>query len=98
MGKKRLRNKYISKGVGQNISANNLSGMRLLQAPWEKAFNVLKAWKNGSNPWVTIDNPNAKNETAKRFIRVRMNVLKGGSYAQIKAGTADKRKKSDLAD
>jgi hypothetical protein len=40
-------------------------------------LNKQRAWVNGSNPWLTIENPN-KEQTNKRFIRVRMNDLNGG--------------------
>jgi hypothetical protein len=39
-------------------------------------MNVQKAYWEGRNPWVVIDNPN-KNETNKRMIRVRSNELWG---------------------
>jgi hypothetical protein len=40
--------------------------------PGQKMMNIQKAWLKGQNPWITVENPN-KNETNKRFIRVRMN-------------------------
>lgn len=46
--------------------------------PISKAMNAQKAWLNGSNPWVTIANPN-REETNKRFIKVRMNDMMHGS-------------------
>jgi hypothetical protein len=43
----------------------------------EKMLNKQRAWVNGSNPWITMENPN-KEQTNKKFIRVRMNDLNGG--------------------
>jgi len=40
--------------------------------PGQKMLNKQKAWLKGQNPWITIENPN-KEQTNKRFIRVRMN-------------------------
>lgn len=82
MGKKKQRQKYVSGGVGRNVSASTLSGMRKSVMGWEKQFNILRAWKKGQNPWITIANPN-KNEPGKLFIRVRLSALKGGSYKEL---------------
>jgi hypothetical protein len=46
--------------------------MRKVRSGGEKMLNLQKAWLKGQNPWITVENPN-KNETNKRFIRVRMN-------------------------
>jgi hypothetical protein len=40
--------------------------------PGQKMLNKQKAWLKGQNPWITIENPN-REQTNKRFIRVRMN-------------------------
>ena len=42
----------------------------------DKMMNIQAAWLKGQNPWITIENPN-KNETNKRFIRVRTNDILG---------------------
>ena len=36
----------------------------------------LDAWLDKKNPWLTVENPN-KNETNKRFIKVRANEYLG---------------------
>ena len=48
----------------------------------DKMLNKQAAWKKGSNPWVTIENPN-KNEKDKPFIRVRYIDLQHGSYREL---------------
>jgi len=73
---------YVSAGVNKNVNRKILNDMRNSRTEVEKAANIQKAWLNGSNPWVTIDNPN-KEETNKRRIRVRMNDLMGGSAKTV---------------
>lgn len=48
----------------------------------EKLLNKQKAFMKGSNPKITIENPN-KSETNKPFIKVRMSDMRGGSYKDI---------------
>ena len=74
-----------SLGLYKTTNKKILNAAKRERGAWVREINVLKAWKNGGNPWVTINNPN-KNETNKRLIRVRMNDLKHGSYAIIKKG------------
>jgi hypothetical protein len=52
--------------------------MRSSRTNAEKLAAKQAAWLKGGNPWVTIANPN-REETNKRFIRVRMNDLMHGS-------------------
>lgn len=52
----------------------------------DKMLNKQRAWIKGSNPWVTIANPN-KEEKNKRFIRVRYNDLQHGSYKELEKKT-----------
>lgn len=70
MGKKSSGKTYTSKG--ERISSMSTS----TRNPAERALNQLKAWREGRNVVMTIDNPN-KNETNKRFIRVNARDLKG---------------------
>ena len=70
MGSKSSGKHYTSKG-------ERISSMRTrISDPTSKAMNVQRAYWEGRNPWVVIDNPN-KNETNKRLIRVRSNELWG---------------------
>lgn len=48
----------------------------------EKLLNKQKAFMKGSNPKITIENPN-KSETNKPFIKVRMSDMRGGSYKDL---------------
>jgi hypothetical protein len=43
---------------------------------FDKALNTFKAYEEGRNPWVTIDNPDPS-QTNKRKIRVKANSLYG---------------------
>jgi len=63
---------YSSKGERSNVSARTLSTMRREKYEGDKMLDLQRAWAKGQNPWMTIENPN-KNETNKRFIRVKMN-------------------------
>lgn len=74
MGKKTTRSTYTSKGERKNISTVNKKLVK--RSLVDKELDIIKAWRKGSNPWVTIPNPN-KSETAKRQIRVRANVHYG---------------------
>jgi len=89
MGKKRTRTKVVSKGQRRSIVAG-VKEVRQARSEGEKAYNKLKAWKKGQNPWITVAGPSSD----KRFIKVRANTVYGdpkrasyGIYA--KAGTND---------
>lgn len=66
MGSKASGKHYTSKGERRSSMRTRSSD------PADRAMNIQKAYWAGKNPWVTIANPN-KNETNKRFIRVRAN-------------------------
>lgn len=63
---------YTSKGERSNVSSKTLSGIRKEKYEGDKMLDLQRAWVKGQNPWITIENPN-KNETNKKFIRVKMN-------------------------
>ena len=77
-GKKSSGKNYTSKGERSNVSKATLRLMRAGKSEGDKLIDKQNAWLKGSNPWVTIDNPN-KEQTNKRRIRVRMNDLMRGS-------------------
>jgi hypothetical protein len=77
-GKKSSGKTYSSKGERSNVSKATLRLMREGKSEGDKLLDKQRAWLKGSNPWVTIDNPN-KEQTNKRRIRVRMNDLMRGS-------------------
>lgn len=79
MAKKGGKSKgFISQGLYKNVSKKTLNAIRADRPEADKFLHKQRAWLSGKNPWVTIANPN-KEETNKRFIRVRMNDLMGGS-------------------
>lgn len=84
MGKKKggKSSGFISQGIHSNVSNSTRRAMRAAKSEADKLLDKQKAWLKGSNPWVTIDNPN-KEQTNKRKIRVRMNDLKGGSAKDL---------------
>lgn len=84
MAKKGGKSKgFISQGIHRNVKKSTLAGMRAMKSEADKMLDKQKAWMKGGNPWVTMENPN-KEQTNKRYIRVRMNDLRGGSYNDVK--------------
>jgi len=70
MGKKRLRQKYTSKGERHSVSREKVKGQRRdYMASGSRIMNQLIAFHKGKKVMLTIENPN-KTETNKRFIRV----------------------------
>jgi len=51
----------------------------------KKMMDKQQAWLNGSDPWITIPNPN-KEETNRQFVRIR--------YSALMHGTAKNRQKN----
>jgi hypothetical protein len=72
MGKKRTRKTVVSKGQRRNIVAG-VKEVRQDRGEGEKAYNKLKAWRKGQNPWITVPGT----QTNKRFIKVRANAVYG---------------------
>lgn len=85
MGKKVCRKTYSSYGQRPNVSKDILKETAREVSGFQKALHIVNAWKKLKNPWVTISNPN-KNETNKRFIKVRANSYYGDPKAKIKLG------------
>lgn len=81
-GKKSSGKHYTSKGERKNVSSNLLNGIRSERTGADDMLNKQKAWMNGSNPWVTMENPN-KEQTNKKFIRVRYSDLMHGTYKEL---------------
>lgn len=81
-GKKSSGKHYTSKGERKNVANSILNGIRSERSGADDMLNKQKAWINGSNPWVTLENPN-KEQTNKKFIRVRYNDLMHGSYKEL---------------
>lgn len=78
MGKKGGKSKgFVSQGIHSNVKSSTLRAMKEgYRSSGERLLNQIAAWKRGKNVVFTIENPN-KNETNKRFIRVRAADLKG---------------------
>lgn len=78
MGKKGGKSKgFISQGIHSNVKGTVLRAMRReYMASGERLANQRAAWARGKNVVLTIENPN-KNETNKRFIRVKARDLWG---------------------
>ena len=73
MGKKKIRKTVVSKGDRRSIVAG-VKEVRQGRSEGEKAYNKLKAWKKGQNPWITVAGPSSD----KRFI-------KAVSYTHLRA-------------
>jgi hypothetical protein len=69
---------FISQGLYKNVSQKTRNGVKSSKDSGVKLLEKQKAWLEGSNPWITIENPN-KEQTNKKFIRVRYNDMAGGS-------------------
>lgn len=78
MGKKGGKSKgFISQGIHSNVKRSVLKAMRQdYMASGDRLANQRAAWARGKNVVLTIENPN-KNETNKRFIRVKARDLWG---------------------
>ena len=83
MAKKSSGKTYVSKGTHSNVKASTLSTIKQDRDPSEKIINAQKAWLRGQNPWITISNPN-KEQTNRKFIRVRANELLGHPKERVK--------------
>lgn len=71
MGKKVKRAKFTSKGERPNVTASTLKMVHRERDPFEHEMNLIKAWRKGSNPWITVQNPERK--TNRPYFRVRAN-------------------------
>lgn len=88
MAKKSSGKHYVSKGERSSVSKKILKMCRRERSADWKTANITKNWAKGENPWITVQNPN-KEETNKRFIRVKTNDVWGFPRpAQIKMRTA----------
>lgn len=84
MAKKSRGGTYVSKGLYPTVNRSTKKATRLdRKNSNQHIYDLLEAWRKGTNPWVTISNPNTK-ETNKRFIRVRSNDRWGNPFAKPK--------------
>lgn len=69
--------------MAKTTNKKTLNAIKRERSAAEKMANIQKAWLKGRNPWITIQNPN-KEETNKRFIKVRVNDLNGSPKERSK--------------
>lgn len=84
MAKKGGKSKgFISQGIHSNVSRSVTNALRReYMSSSERIMNQLAAWKKNKNVVLTIENPN-KNETHKRFIRVRAHDVWGSPKSKV---------------
>jgi hypothetical protein len=70
------RKSKTSKGIHSNVAKSTIKLVKRNRCPIEHNLQLVKAWRAGRNPWITIANPN-KNQTNKQFIRVEANKERG---------------------
>lgn len=73
MGKKRSRSSKSSKGERRSIAKSVCKAVARDRDPFDKAMNVIRAWREGRNPWVTIPTTSKK----EPFVRVKANAYYG---------------------
>lgn len=73
---------YTSQGVHRSLSRATRSAMRADKTPAQRLIDKQNAWLKGANPWITIANPN-REQTNRRFIRVRMNDMMHGTAKDL---------------
>lgn len=71
MGKKVRRSKYISKGERPNVSKSLLKAVARDESPFKHEMDLIKAWRAGRNPWITVKNPQL--HTNREYYKVRAN-------------------------
>lgn len=75
MGKKRSRQKYTSKGQRDNVAKSTLKLVSQGIESIDKGLNLIRAWKKGQNPWITVENIGGQSN--KKFIKVKANDIYG---------------------
>jgi|TARA_Y100000114_G_scaffold156950_1_gene186211 hypothetical protein len=67
---------FISQGQRPNVKHNILKAVRRDTTESEKMVNIMNAYLQGRNPWLTVPNTNT-NETNKKFVRIKAEDLWG---------------------
>lgn len=67
---------FVSQGKYKNVSQKTKNLVRNGRSGLEVQAAKMAAYWKGQNPWITMENPN-KEETNKRFIKVKANDLYG---------------------
>lgn len=66
------RKTKVSKGIHSNVSKATTKLVKRDRCTLTHELDLVKAWRAGRNPWITIANP-IKNQTNMLNIRVRAN-------------------------
>ena len=69
---------YTSAGIHSSVSKSTRKMVRANRTEGEILQAKQDAWLKGSNPWVTMKNPN-KEETNRPYVKMRMNDLMHGT-------------------
>ena len=90
MGKRKSSSSgYISKGLYPAVNKQLKKDCKLARRnSVQHSYDLLEAWRKGTNPWLTVSNSNKK-ETNKRFIRVRANDRWGNPNAKPRLKVAE---------
>lgn len=80
---------YKSKGERRNVARVVLKAVRRDTDPCISMNHIVKAWRKGLNPWLTLPNPNKK-ETNKMFIKVKANIAWGNPNRPVSTNTQNR--------
>lgn len=85
MGKKKHRSKLTSKGAHSTVRRSLVVATNAARSALDLWSNKTAAWREGKNPWLTIENPD-KSATNRRHIRVRADEYLGSPRAYVDIG------------
>ena len=66
----------VSKGERDSVSRADTKMIRRERTYTEKMTNIMRAWKKGQNPWLTIANSDPL-KTNQKFVKVQSNDIWG---------------------
>jgi hypothetical protein len=85
MGKKKHRKSLTSKGSHSTVRRSLVRDTNAERSVLDTRFHKIAAWREGKNPWLTIENPD-KSATNRRFIRVRAEEYLGNPRPPVDSG------------
>jgi hypothetical protein len=85
MGKKKHRKSLTSKGSQTSIRRSLVRDTNAARPAIDGYLNKIDAWRDGKNPWLTIENPD-KSATNRRHIRVRADEYYGSPKSTFDSG------------
>lgn len=71
-GKKSKSSGKVSKGENTCVANRWVNSVKSSTPGSAKMANIVKMWRAGKNPWITVENPD-KSNTKARMIRVKTN-------------------------